>query len=130
MPDTDMFVTSLRNRVRAMNILWERAIEDMSLDQFNHHEREGVLPIAFSFSHYIKAQDQSVSGVFLKQPAHWVTGGWAAKTGISIDKLGREETVEEMQHLHIEDLDAWRDYQAQVIARTTEALELITPELL
>ena len=68
MPDTDMFVESLRNRIRAMNILWERAISDMTLEQVNHHEREGVLPIAFSFSHYIRAQDQSVSGVFLKEP--------------------------------------------------------------
>lgn len=130
MPDTNMFVNSLRNRIRAMNILWERALSDMSLDQFNHHEREGVLPIAFSFSHYIKAQDQSVSGVFLKEPPLWVTGGWAPKTGISIDKLGREETVEEMQHLRIEDLVAWREYQEQVIARTSQALETITPELL
>jgi hypothetical protein len=130
MPETDMFVDSLRNRIRAMNILWERALSDMSLDQFNHHEREAVLPIAFSFSHYIKAQDQSVSGVFLKEPPLWTTGGWAEKTGISIDKLGREETVEEMQHIRIEDLDAWRQYQEQVIARTGEALKLITSELL
>jgi hypothetical protein len=130
MPDTDMFVDSLRNRIRAMNILWERALSDMSPEQFNHHEREGVLPIAFSFSHYIKSQDQSVSGVFLKQPALWVTGGWAAKVGISIDKLGREETVEEMQHLRVSDLDAWRQYQEQVIARTSKALKAITPELL
>lgn len=99
MADTDIFVDSLRNRIRAMNQLWNRALSDMSLEQFNHHEREGVLPIAFSFSHYIKAQDQSVSGVFLKEPPLWVTGGWAPKTGISIDKLGREETVEEMQHI-------------------------------
>src|SRR5688572_8852361 len=47
-----MFVDSLRNRIRAMNTLWERAISDLTLDQVNHHERSGVLPIAFSFSHY------------------------------------------------------------------------------
>ena len=130
MPESDMFVDSLRNRVRAMNILWDRALSDISLEQFNHREREGVLRIAFSFSHYLKSQDQSVSGVFLKQPPLWVTGGWAAKVGINIDKLGREETVDEMQNLRISDLDAWRAYQEQVITRTGEALEMITPELL
>ena len=44
----------------------------------NHHEREGVLPIAFSFSHYIRAQDQSISAPFRKESPLWVAGGWAA----------------------------------------------------
>lgn len=130
MTETEMLVSSLRNRIRAMNVLWERALSDMSLEQFNRHEREGVLPICFSFGHFMRSQDQSVSGVFLKEPPLWMTGGWAAKTGINIDKLGREETVEEMQHLRFEDLDACRDYQAQVISRTARALEMIIPELL
>jgi hypothetical protein len=130
MSDATMFVDSLRKRVRAMNILWERAISDITLDQFNHHEREGVLPMCFSFGHFMKAQDQSVSGVYLKEQPLWLTGGYAARTGISIDKLGREETVEEMQQLRFADLDAFREYQAQVIDRTNQALEMITPELL
>lgn len=129
-PDTDIFVESLRNRIRAMNRLWELALGDMSLEQMNHHEREGVLPIAFSFSHFLRAQDQSVSGVFMREMPLWTTGGWADKVAPTIDKLGREESVEEMQHIRIGDLAAWSDYQAQVITRTSEALEAITPELL
>lgn len=125
-----MFVQSLRNRIRAMNILYERAISDMTLDQVNHHEREGVLPIAFSFSHYIRAQDQSISVPFRKEPPIWMSGGWAAKVGVTVDTLGREETVEEMQHLKFSGLDAWKDYQAQVIARTTETLATIDEPML
>ncbi len=130
MADAEVFVQSLRNRIRAMNLLWDRALEDMTLDQMNHHEREGVLPIAFSYGHFMRAQDQSVSGVFLKEPPFWVTGGWAARIGVNIDKLGREETVAEMEHLRIGDFDAWKDYQTQVIARTQEALATVTPDLL
>ena len=126
----EIFVQSLRNRIRAMNILWERAISDMTLEQVNHHEREGVLPIAFSFSHYIRAQDQSISVVFRKEPPLWVSGGWAAKVGVSVDTLGREETVEEMQHLKFADLDAWKAYQAEVIARTSATLETINAAML
>lgn len=126
----DMFVQSLRNRIRAMNILWERAISDMTLEQVNHHEREGVLPVAFSFSHYMKAQDQSISAVFRREPTLWMAGGWAAKVGVTVDSLGREETVEEMQHLKFADLDAWKEYQALVIARTAETLETIDAPML
>lgn len=130
MSDSTIFVDSLRNRIRAMNTLWERAISDMTLAQVNHHEREGVLPIAFSFSHFMRAQDQSVSMVFRRESPIWASGGWAQKTGVSIDVLGREETVEEMQHLTFADLDAWKAYQAAVIARTSETLDTIDAELL
>jgi len=130
MSHDEMFVTSLRNRIRAMNTLWERAASDLTLEQVNHHEREGVLPMAFSFGHYIKAQDQSISRIFLGENPLWATGGWAEKTGISIDALGREETVEEMQHLRFGDMDAWRTYQAEVTARTSKALDTITADMM
>lgn len=126
----DIFVQSLANRIRAMNILWERAISDMTLDQVNHHERENVLPIAFSFSHFMRAQDQSISVIFRKEPPLWVSGGWATKIGVSVDTFGREETVEEMQHLKFADLEAWKSYQAEVIARTSATLETIDAPML
>src|SRR5690606_20442215 len=78
MDDGEVFVQSLRNRVRAMNILWERAVSDLTLEQMNHHEREGVLPMAFSFSHFMRAQDQTVSMIFRREPPLWMSGGWAA----------------------------------------------------
>jgi len=130
MSHEEMFVNSLRNRIRAMNVLWERAVSDLTLEQVNHHEREGVLPMAFSFSHYIRAQDQPVSRQFLHEEPLWVSGGWAAKVGVNVDALGREETVEEMQHLRFNDLDAWRAYQSEVVARTSRALDTITADML
>ncbi|MCH8994289.1 MAG: hypothetical protein IH959_04895 [Chloroflexi bacterium] len=55
---SEILVTSLRNRIRALNTIWERAVSDMTLEQVNHHERPGVLPLAFSMSHYIRSVDQ------------------------------------------------------------------------
>lgn len=130
MADSAMFVQSLANRIKAMNTLWERAIRDMTLEQLNHHEREGVLPIAFSFSHFLQAQDQSISIFFAKSPPLWVSGGWAEKIGVTVDALGREETVEEMERQSFRKLDAWKEYQAQVIARTHETLKTIDAEML
>ena len=130
MSDSEMFVQSLRNRQRALNTLWERAVSDLTLDQMNHHERAGVLPMAFSFSHYIRAQDQSVSGVFRREPPLWISGAWAAKIGVSVDSFGREESVEEMETLTFADINAWRDYQAAVLARTDGILDGLTAEML
>lgn len=123
-----MFVASLQNRIRAMNALWEHAVSDMTLDQVNHHERAGVLPIAFSLSHYIRAQDQSISGPFMREATLWDAGGWAANIGVSVDRLGREESVEEMEHLRFSDFDAWRLYQSAVIARTDAVMSQLTED--
>ncbi len=130
MADSEMFVQSLRNRLRALNTLWERAASDLTLEQMNHHERAGVLPMAFSFSHYIRAQDQSISGVFRREPPSWISGGWATKIGVSIDSFGREESVEEMETLRFEDIDAWREYQAAVLSRTEGILDGLTGDAL
>jgi hypothetical protein len=130
MTDAEMFLQSLRNRVRAMNVLWQRAISDMTLEQVNHHERDLVLPIAFSFCHFMQAQDQSVSGPFRREPPLWVSGGWAQKVGVAIDALGREESVEVMQGQRFADLEAFKAYQSAVIARTDETLETINADLL
>ncbi|MEX2226116.1 MAG: hypothetical protein WEB52_06685 [Dehalococcoidia bacterium] len=127
---SDIFVASLRNRIRAMNTLWSRCIEDMTLDHVNYQERDRVLPIAFSLSHYIRAQDQAISRPFLAEAPLWETGGWAERVGVTVDALGREETIDEMQHLRFGDLDAWGAYQQQVLARTDNVLASLDQETL
>lgn len=126
----DIWVASLQNRIRALNVLWARCVEDMTLEQVNHHERAGVLPIAFSLSHYIRSQDQSISGPFLREPMEWESGGWAAKVGVTVDRLGREESVEEMEAIRFADFDAWRAYQARVLQRTAGVLDALTADAL
>jgi hypothetical protein len=127
---SDMFVDSLRNRIRAVNTLWERAVSDMTLEHVNHHERPGVLPIAFSLSHFMRAQDASISLFFLGEPPLWESEGWAQRIGVTIDRLGREESVEEMEQLRLADLSAWLAYQSKVIERTSRILETISEEML
>ena len=126
----EMFLDSLKRRIRTMNGLWEEAIADLTLEQVNHHERPGVLPLAFSFCHYIRAQDASISTAFLREQPLWVSGGWAARVGVTVEAFGREESVEEMEKLRFGDLDAWREYQWEVLARTERVLEGLTVEQL
>ena len=124
------FVDSLRNRIRAMNTLWERAVSDLTLEQMNHHERAGVLPMAFSFLHYIRAQDQSISGPFLRETPLWVSGGWAAKVGVSVDSFGREESVAEMEQLRFADLRAWKSTRLPSSPAPPPSLKRSTPDVL
>ncbi|MFN0145759.1 MAG: hypothetical protein ACKVT1_04555, partial [Dehalococcoidia bacterium] len=127
---TEELVDSLRNRVRALNTLWERAVSDLTLEQMNHHERAGVLPMAFSFSHYIRSQDQAISGPFLREAPLWVSDAWGAKVGVTVDSFGREETIAEMEHLRFANIAAWKEYQAAVLARTAAVLATVDAEVL
>ena len=57
----DLYLDSLRRRMRAMHSLWEDAVATMTLDQVNHVEREPVLPIAFSLFHMAQIEDGSAA---------------------------------------------------------------------
>ena len=126
----EMWIESLRKRIGAMNTLYRWASEDLTVEQVNHHERRGVLPIAFSFLHFMKIQDTSVSRQFAGQPPAWESEGWATRVGVNIDKVGREESVEEMEELRVQDWDAYRAYQERVITRTEECLRDVDRALL
>jgi hypothetical protein len=76
---SNIFVDSLQRRIRAMNVLWDRAAHDMTLEQVNHHERSGILPIAFSISHAIRVQDRVIQQYFFGASPLWERGDWARR---------------------------------------------------
>lgn len=127
---TTMFIDSLRQRVKAMNTLWERAAQDMTLEQVNHHERPGVLPIAFSFNHFMRGQDQAISQHFLGETPIWARGNWAMRVGVSVDRYGKDESVAEMERLRFSNFEAWKEYQSELIAQTHRVLDRVTEDLL
>lgn len=111
----------LARRVRAMHLFWDQAVADLALAQVNHHERAGVLPIAFSLFHYVNGEDRSVSERLLDAPALW-SEEWAARTGIDGGPIRRATPLAVAERVRLADLDAWRAYQRAVFARTESAL--------
>ena len=55
----ELVLDSLQRRMRAMHSLYYDAVATMDLDQVNHFEREGVVPIAFSLFHIVNMIDAS-----------------------------------------------------------------------
>jgi hypothetical protein len=119
--------SGLTRRVRAMHNLWQQVLQDMTVEQVNHHERAGVLPIAFSLYHYVNGEDRNVAERLLgNQPPIW-TDEWAERTGIHSEPIRRGAPIEVAEQVRVVDLDAWRAYQTEVFART-EATLSATPE--
>lgn len=123
-------LSSIRRRIRAMHSLWREAVGTQSLEQVNHFERDGVLPIAFSLNHCVRAEDQTVQQMFKSEAPIWIAGGWAEKIGVTIDAMGKEQSVSEMQGIRFADYGAFKDYMDQVFTSTDDWLGALEPERL
>ena len=78
---TEAWRQSFGARMTAANNLLESAVKDVTLEQANHKERDGVLSIAFSLAHVVGGQDRNVARLLDKGPMLWESGGWAARVG-------------------------------------------------
>jgi hypothetical protein len=125
---TDIYLSSLQRRLRAMHSLYEDACATMSIEQVNHVERDGVLPISFSLVHQVLIEDGSI--VFLGGPAPLVSDMWFDKMGLAIRDHGKELTVAEMMGQRVGDFDALREFQAQVFAATEGFVASLQPSSL
>jgi hypothetical protein len=113
---------ALNKRVTAMHRLWRRAVSDVTLDQVNHHEREGVVPIAFSLMHFVNNEDRYVTERLVGGPQLWEEEGWAQKVGGNVPQVRRGAPLAVAEGVRFGDLTAWRAYQDAVFARTEAAL--------
>jgi hypothetical protein len=113
---------ALGKRVAAMHRLWRRAVADVTLGQVNHHEREGVVPIAFSLMHFVNNEDRYVTERLVGGAQLWEDEGWAEKVGGNVPQVRRGGALAVAEEVRFGDLAAWRAYQDAVFARTERAL--------
>lgn len=125
MADHELVLDSLQRRVRALHSLYTDALDTMDLEQVNHFERAGVLPIAFSLFHIANMIDASfmlMTGV----PPIW-DGEWEARVRPAIADHGKHRTVAEMVHQRIGDYEAFTEYLHAVFDRTEQWLDRLDP---
>lgn len=111
----------LLKRIRATHGFWQRALDDMTLEQVNHHERAGVLPMSFSLFHFVTGEDRAVSERLLGEAMLW-SAEWASRTGIALAPIKRGDPIEVAETVRLTDLAAWREYQTAVFDRTEATL--------
>lgn len=115
-----LVLDSLRRRMRGLFSLYEEATATMSVEQVNHREREGILPIAFSLFHYINMQDASF--MMLSGEAPLYNEEWTERIRPAIADHGKHRTVQEMQFQQIGNYKAFIEYMNTVFSRTEEWL--------
>ena len=119
-------VDSLSRRLRAMHSLYHDAVATMSVEQVNHFERPGVLPIAFSLFHYVNMEDSSFFVISGQAPI-W-NDEWAERVQPAIRDHGKERTVDEMIDQRIGDYRGFVQYMETVFGRTEEWVRGLGPD--
>ncbi len=123
--ENELVLDSLRRRMKAMHSLYYDAVSTMDLDQVNHFERDGVVPIAFCLFHLTNMIDASFMLMTGALPL-W-TDEVAAQVQMSINDHGKHKTVDEMVNQRIGDYEAFKAYQRAVFDRTEAWLDNLDP---
>jgi hypothetical protein len=110
-----------------MHHFWQLCLADMTLEQVNHHERAGILPITFSLFHYVTGEDRAVGERILGDGMIW-SPEWSERTGIDAEPIRRGAPIAVAEAVRLKDLDAWRAYQTEVFTRTESALQSFPDE--
>jgi DinB family protein len=119
---TEEWRSSIGARLTAVNGMLDEVVADLDLTQVNHRERGGVLSIAFSLAHVVGGQDRNVARLLDRGPTLWESGNWNAKVKLAGALPQRGTPMADAEKIQIGDLDAWREYQSAVFARTGSAI--------
>jgi len=122
---SELILDSLQRRMRALHSLYTDALATMNLDQVNHFEREGVVPIAFSLFHIVNMIDASFM-LMTGTPPIW-DHEWEARVRPAIADHGKHRSVAEMVHQRIGDYDAFGEYLHAVFTRVENWLDELDP---
>lgn len=120
-----LVLDSLQRRMRALHSLYTDALATMDLEQVNHFEREGVVPIAFSLFHIANMIDASFM-LMTGTPPIW-NEAWEARVRPAIADHGKHRSVEEMVHQRIGDYEAFQEYLHEVFDRVERWLADLDP---
>lgn len=109
-------------QVHEMHRLWNLATADLTVEQMNYQERDGVLPIAFTLLHYVRGEDRLICETVLQEPTLWVAGNWQERIGGNPLDVRRGAKIEEAETATIGNAAAWNDYQNTVFTHTESVL--------
>jgi hypothetical protein len=100
----------------------------MTLDQVNHVERAGVLPIAFSLVHQVLIEDGAV--VFVGGPLPQFNDEWSRRMDLAIPDDGKSKSVEEMMRQRIGNWGEFLNFQRLVFRASEDFVASIDPATL
>jgi hypothetical protein len=124
-------LTFLRHELSRLHTQYERALGDLTDEQWHAIPTGKGNSIAFCAWHFVRTEDNVVRFILQdRRPTVWVEGGWPEKFGLHPVAQGTGMALAEAQALRINDTAAFRTYAAQVFSSTMSYLETVDPAAL
>ena len=122
----ELALDSLQRRMHALHSLYDDAVATMDIDQVNHFEREGVLPIAFSLFHIVNMMDASFM-LMTGTPPLW-DDGWEERECDRPSQITENTGPWTRWSINASvTTHPFSEYMRLVFARTEEWLETLDP---
>ena len=115
-------IAVVREGMAQMHGMLDRAVEQMSAEQWNHRSAEGGVSAFFSLWHYVRTEDNIVNFVAQGRNTVWLRDGWDEHFGLHRTSQGTGMTPEQAEAVTLSDVEGWLRYQQEVWAATEEWL--------
>src|SRR4029078_6959267 len=106
----------LRQSLRSMHALLDKALEGMTAEHFNCRPQEGGVSAFFSLWHYVRTEDNIINFVTQGRPTVWLNGGYNEVFGLPRNSQGTGMTEAEANAVQVHDVPKWLTYQQGVWA--------------
>lgn len=117
----------LRNSLKSMHGMLDKAVEGMTAEQLNFRPSEGGVSAFFSLWHYVRTEDNIINFVAQKKPTVWLEGGYDERFALPRTSQGTGMTEDEANAVQIHDVPAWLEYQRKVWEATDAYLGSMSP---
>ena len=118
----------LRQSLKSMHALLDKAVEGMTAEHFNFRPQEGGVSAFFSLWHYVRTEDNIINWVIQHNPTVWLEGGYDEYFGLPRNSQGTGMTEDEANAVQLQDVPKWLEYQRKVWEATDAYLAAMSPE--
>lgn len=118
----------LKHFIGALHRSYERALSDLSEEQFYYRPSAHTNHIAFTAWHWVRTEDNIVQFVLQRQQTVWLANGLDERWGLPRTAQGTGMPPEEAYALRLPSVGDFLDYARKVWASTDRYLDSLTAE--
>ena len=118
----------VREGLVGMHAMLDKAVAEMTLEQWNARPAGQGVSAFFSLWHYVRTEDNIVNFVAQRRNTVWLKDGWDERFGLHRTSQGTGMTAEQANAVTLNNTESWLRYQQAVWEATSEWVSGLTLE--
>ncbi len=118
----------VREGLVGMHTMLDKAVAEMTLEQWNARPAGQGVSAFFSLWHYVRTEDNIVNFVAQRRNTVWLKDGWDERFGLHRTSQGTGMTTEQANAVTLNNTESWLRYQQAVWEATSEWISALALE--